>query len=288
MNPTDHSAAPPPPRCAFDLRWQGWSDRGRVRPNNEDSFLGLRFNDQELDLLGKSGEAGMAAHDFAFAVSDGMGGALAGEYASRIALEKIKLLLPRTFSRRPDRPAPEPDGVLTKLFAEIHRALLFLGSGYPECAGMETTLTLAWLTPGRLHFGHIGDTRLYHLRRGEPASLRQLTEDDTHVGWLYRQGKLNEREARQHPRRNVLQKALGGGNQFVTPQIGTVDCAAGDRFLICSDGLTEAFTRDQLAEVLAEVPLGASATDNAAGDLVRTAVARDGRDNTTAVLLDLR
>ena len=79
------------------LKWSGWTDRGRVRPNNEDSFLGLQFDAREVFRLGKTGEASLETTDFAFAVSDGMGGALAGEFASHIAVEKITTLLPRAF-----------------------------------------------------------------------------------------------------------------------------------------------------------------------------------------------
>src|SRR5262245_19768995 len=82
------------------LKWSGWTDPGRVRKNNEDSFLGLRFNAQEVHHLGKHGEGTTETTDFAFAVSDGMGGALAGEFASRIAIEKITRLLPRSFKQQ--------------------------------------------------------------------------------------------------------------------------------------------------------------------------------------------
>ena len=86
---------------------------------------------------------------------------------------------------------------------------------------MEATLSLCWFTPGWMYFGHIGDSRIYYLSARDDG-IRQLSHDDTHVGWLFRNGKINEREARNHPRRNVLQKALGGGNQFVDPQVGVV------------------------------------------------------------------
>ena len=80
--------------------------------------------------------------------------------------------------------------------------------------------------------------------------IRQLTQDDTHVGWLFRNGKINEYEARTHPRRNVLQKALGGGNQFVEPQVGAVACERGDIFLLCTDGLIDGLFDHQLMEML--------------------------------------
>src|SRR5476651_941417 len=89
----------PPPRdsSVARLRWSGETDRGKVRMNNEDSFLGQQFNSQEIHLLGKTGEADTEVSDFVFAVSDGMGGAMAGEFASRITIEKITRLLPRAF-----------------------------------------------------------------------------------------------------------------------------------------------------------------------------------------------
>src|SRR5262245_698304 len=81
------------------LKWSGWTDRGKVRPNNEDAFLGLQFDAKEVHHLGHHGEAETSYTDFAFAVSDGMGGAKAGEYASSIAVEKITRLLPHSFKQ---------------------------------------------------------------------------------------------------------------------------------------------------------------------------------------------
>src|ERR1700712_88360 len=85
------------PKIPKALKWSCWSDRGKVRPGNEDSFIGLRFDGREIEGLARTGDKSMEHMDFAFAVSDGMGGALAGEYASKIAVEKITTLLPRSF-----------------------------------------------------------------------------------------------------------------------------------------------------------------------------------------------
>jgi len=265
----------------FRLHWSGCSDRGKVRANNEDSFVGLRFNRQELERLGKEGQSTLQTADFVFAVSDGMGGAQAGEFASRIAVEKVPQILPKGFRTASGHSEADSAGVLLQaLFREIHKALVYLGRSYEECRGMETTLSLCWFAPGLLHFAHVGDSRIYHL----PATggIRQLTEDDTHVGWLYRQGKINEREARSHPRRNVLQKALGGGNQFVDPQVGAVGIEPGDTFLLCSDGLVDGFYDEALAEFLG---FTAGPDVNPARRLVETSVERSGRDNTTAVVI---
>src|SRR4051794_27577603 len=102
------------------LKWFGWTDRGKVRPHNEDSFLGLRFDARETHLLGKVGESSTQHHDYAFAVSDGMGGAKAGEFASRIAVEKITKLLPRSYKLSAIGLNPAIDDVLGELFDEIH------------------------------------------------------------------------------------------------------------------------------------------------------------------------
>lgn len=262
------------------LQWFGWTDIGRVRKNNEDSFLGLRFDANEAHRLGKLGEASLAEHDFTFAVCDGMGGAKAGEYASQIAVDKITTLLPQAFQNSARGLTTDFPDVLEELYSQVHRALVYLGHSYDECHGMQTTMSLCWFRPGWMYFGHVGDTRIYLLPAGKNQFI-QLTEDDTHVGWLWRNGKITDYEARTHPRRNVLQKALGGENQFVTPQIGAVECGRGDTFLLCSDGMTEGLYEHQIVEVLRVEKNGF----NPAKTLVESAVLGDGRDNTTAVVV---
>lgn len=274
----------PDPHPPARLRWSGWTDRGRVRPHNEDAWIGLRFDAEEVHHLGKVGESPTGHHDFLFAVSDGMGGAQAGEIASRIAVEKIATLLPRAYRQAAAGLSAGFADVLEELYEQIHRALVLLGGSYEECRGMETTLTLGWFTPGWLYFGHIGDSRLYRLEAGA-ETVRQLSHDDTHVGWLYRQGQITEYQARTHPARNRLQKALGGGNQFVSPQVGAVGCQPGDLYLLCTDGLTEGLHDRQLAELLRETQ-AAGALDAAARRLVEAALAADGRDNLTALVVE--
>jgi protein phosphatase len=262
------------------IQWFGETDRGKVRTNNEDAFLGIQFDAREIHRLGKFGEAPNGSMDIVFAVSDGMGGAKAGEYASRIAVEKITTLLPRAFRQSAGGLSGGFEDVLTELFNDIHGALTYVGSSYHECAGMEATLSLCWFTPSWLYFAHIGDSRIYYL----PANgngIKRLSQDDTHVDWLYRNGKINEREARTHPRRNVLQKALGGDNQFVDPQLGAVAYEAGDIFLLCTDGLVEGLYDDHIIDVLR------TPSDNPARRLVAEAVEKDGRDNTTALVVEI-
>lgn len=265
------------------LQWSGWTDVGKVRKNNEDSFLGLQFNGRETNRLGKYGEASVANADLAFAVCDGMGGALAGEYASKIAVEKITTLLPRSFRQSAAGLDAGFADVLAELYSQVHRAIVYLGNSYDECRGMETTMSLCWFTPGWMYFGHIGDSRIYYLSARD-GTFKQLTHDDTYVGWLLRNGQLNEREARTHPRRHVLQKALGGSNQFVDPQVGAVATEPGDAFLLCTDGMIDGFYDHALQDFLQQ---GASTVEppTPAQRLVETSVANAGRDNTTAIIV---
>ncbi|HEX5399523.1 MAG TPA: protein phosphatase 2C domain-containing protein, partial [Verrucomicrobiae bacterium] len=269
--------------AGISLKWSGWTDRGRVRIHNEDSFLGLQFDARESHHLGKIGQVSLDQMDCTFAVCDGMGGARAGEFASKIAVEKITSLLPRLLHRSAGAQEAAFSEALAGLFRQIHRALVYVGGSYEECAGMETTLSLCWFTPGKMFFGHVGDSRIYHLPM-HGRKLKQLSHDDTHVGWLLRQGRIKEHEARIHPRRNVLQKALGGGNQFVDPQIGSVALKPGDLFLLCTDGLVEGLHDGHLAEHLRS-PEFAGADSNLAHQLVETAVRNDGRDNVTALVV---
>lgn len=261
------------------LRWSALTHRGHVRPNNEDTFLVLELDGREVRYLGKVGEARSAKTDFVFAVSDGMGGANSGEFASRITKERITQLLPKGFRNAHPGPDSGYDKTLLGLFREIHQELIKLGESYEECRGMGTTLSMVWFTPGWLYFGHIGDSRIYHL----PAAggLIQLSHDHGHVGWLRRNGRLTEREARSHPMRNALHQSLGAEHQFIEPQTGAVPCSPGDRFLLCSDGLIEGLWDYHLDEMIRVTD-----TSHAAGQLIDAALERSGRDNITALVVE--
>jgi PPM family protein phosphatase len=174
-----------------------------------------------------------------------------------------------------------------ELFDQVHRTLAYVGGSYPECSGMEATLSLCWFTPGWMHFGHVGDSRIYYLPARDGV-IKQLTQDDTHVAWLFRHGKITEAEARRHPRRNVLQKSLGGANQFVDPQVGAVACEPGDTFLLCTDGLIKGLHDPDIAELLEPAKDALSEPGHhPAQRLVEEALARDGSDNITALVVQV-
>jgi PPM family protein phosphatase len=265
------------------ISWSGMTHRGKVRTNNEDAFLALTFDAREVRHLGKIGEASLEKADFVFAVSDGMGGAKSGEFASKIATERIMRMLPKSFGLAAQGMSSGFADILTDLFNHVHSELIKLGESYSECEGMGATLTLAWCTPGWLYFAHIGDSRLYYLPVDD--GIKQVSEDDSHVGWLRRTGKINEREQRTHPRKHLLSKALGAGHQFVDPQVGAVGCQPGDRFLLCTDGLIDGLWEHSLDELIRKRRRDKTKRSTAQL-LVETSVEESGRDNTTALLVE--
>ncbi|HEX4086857.1 MAG TPA: protein phosphatase 2C domain-containing protein [Chthoniobacteraceae bacterium] len=269
---------------ARHIHWSAHTDRGRVRPQNEDSYLALQFDAQEVHRLGKIGDAHTGDHHFVFAVSDGMGGAQAGEYASRVAMDKILHLLPQSFRQNATGVEAGYIEVLEEMFGEVDFALKYLGGSYPEdCQGMGATLSLCWLTAEWMYFAHIGDSRIYYLERAT-GTLKQISQDDTHIGWLKRNGKISEREAMHHPRRTALQKGLGSDYQFVKPQVGSVYLQPGDLFLLCSDGLGDGLFDSQIAERL----LATNGAPDAAEAIIRASLESGaGKDNITAVVIGL-
>lgn len=266
------------------VRWSGMTHPGRFRKNNEDAFLGVTFDAREVSYLGKIGKSNLDRGDFVFAVSDGMGGANAGEFASRIAVQKITDLLPKSFNLGAMGVDRGFSDILGELFLRIHREMSEMSAYYEECRGMGATLSLCWFSPGWMHYCHIGDSRIYYLPQA--GGLKQLTEDHTHVGWLTRTGKLNEREARNHAERNVLQQVLGGKTQQINPQLGSVGLEAGDRFVLCSDGINEGVWDRRLQELMRQPP-PRFAELNPAERLVKDAMEEAGRDNLTALVVEI-
>jgi serine/threonine protein phosphatase PrpC len=233
--------------------------------------------------LGKYGEADLKANDFIFAVSDGMGGAKAGDFASRIAIDKITQLFPQSFRTAAAGIEIGFQDLLGELFDQIHAELTHLGFSYEELQGMGATLSLCWVRPGWLYFAHVGDSRIYHLPKA--GGINQVSHDHTHVGWLQRDGQLTEKAARSHAGRNALQQVLGGKNQNLSPHFGAIGYESGDRFLICSDGLVEGlFNRGMERIIRNPAP---HLTGTPAEMLVTEAVQTDGKDNTTAVVFEM-
>lgn len=265
------------------VSWSGLSDVGRFRKKNEDAFLALTVDHEGVRRLGKFGEENLAQCDYIFAVSDGMGGANAGEFASSIVVDKITHLIPSCFKNTENGLNVDFNKILVELFKSIHLAILKLSESYKELLGMGATLSLCWVRPGWIYFCHIGDSRIYHLPKA--GGIKQLTQDHTHVGWQLFHGEINERESRVHLGRNALQQALGGSSQTLHPSLGAVKFEPGDAFLLCTDGLVEGLWNSGMERLVRKKD---PKNNNIAERLVEEAVATDGLDNATALFFEIK
>ena len=227
----------------------GLTDVGRQREANEDNLV-------------------LAAP--VFAVADGMGGARAGEVASRIAAE--------TF-RDPRDPAQTPERQLERVVKEANRRIYELALRDQSRRGMGTTLTATLVDGDAVSVGHVGDSRAYRLRAGE---LEQLTQDHSLVAELERSGQLTPEAAEHHPQRSIITRALGPEPE-VEVDTHTHPARAGDVYVLCSDGLTGMISDGELATLLRAAP----SLESAAEALVRAANQSGGKDNITVVLFRL-
>jgi serine/threonine protein phosphatase PrpC len=225
------------------------TDTGRQRRANEDSLL---------------------ARSPLFVVADGMGGAQAGEVASRIAVESFQHGI---------ADSPEPEAALVALAQEANSRIHELSHSNAEQAGMGTTLTAFHVGEEDVTIAHVGDSRAYRLRNGE---LLRLTDDHSLVDELLRQGRLTPEEAFEHPQRSVITRALGPEGA-VEVDTRSYPAHTGDVYLLCSDGLTTMVPEEQLAAVL----LAHSRLHDAGEALIAAANEAGGRDNITVVLLRL-
>jgi PPM family protein phosphatase len=266
------------------IRWSAQTHQGRVRRNNEDAFLGLRFDASELNYLGKEGESPLDGFEFIFAVSDGMGGENAGEFASRDVIQSITDIISREFHQKRDSLPNVNEERLANFCQQIHDHARRVSRYYEECQGMGATLSLTWLQAGRLFIAHLGDSRIYHLPK--EGKITQLTEDHTVTGRMVRAGKLTEREARTHPYRNQLEKSIGCHEGEVEPQIVSVPIRSGDTFVLCSDGITDGLW-DSGVEKLVLTPPPYIQDLPPSQRLVKEAMDASGRDNLTAMVIEI-
>ena len=235
---------------SLHLRYAALSDRGVVRQGNQDSvYAGPHF----------------------IAVADGMGGMAAGDLASAIVINTLARL---------DEPPPEESVAdeLADTVAEANRAIRRLVADDPQKEGMGTTLTALWFDGEWFNMVHIGDSRAYRMREG---GFEQITVDDTYVQMLVDEGRITAEEAERHPQRSLLLRALGASE--VEPAFQTLKGVAGDRLLLCSDGLTGPVPDADIALALQS----ADTPEEAVESLVSQALEAGAPDNVTVLIAEV-
>lgn len=238
------------------MRFSARSDKGMIRKLNQDSF-GHYVDDTGACF---------------FIVADGMGGHNAGEVASAIAVDTF------TGGARAMAPAENIDSVIGFIKTTLRKAndlILYKADADAELTGMGTTAVTAIVKEGKLIIGNIGDSRAYLISCG---SIKQLTVDHSYVELLLKAGSIDIEEARTHPRRNEITRALGIRN-YIDPDIFITDYKKGDILILCSDGLNKMISD----ELIYEIASGTDDTDNLCESLIEAANRSGGTDNITAI-----
>jgi serine/threonine protein phosphatase PrpC len=281
--PIDNESVAHADHSALAVKAFGVTDKGRVRPSNEDQFLSAELTKAmriwQTSLPEPKAQFGMErAH--LFLVADGMGGHQAGEQASALAVVAIEQFTLNTFQWFFDANGPEAKRVLTQFQAALRQAnarILEESAEHPELGGMGTTVTLAYQLDSQLCIVHVGDTRAYLYAHDE---LYQVTHDHTLTAEMVRRGEMQPEQAARHRLRHVITNVVGGTEAGVDVEAHALNVYAGDRLLLCSDGLTEMMTDDAIAAILR-----AEANPEAACKaLVAQANEAGGLDNITVLI----
>lgn len=228
----------------------GATNVGKVRKNNEDAF---KISDKEKIYL----------------LADGMGGHLGGEFASSMAVQDLEKLLIDVRNKTEIKEAIE----------EVNRKIYQKSLEDENLSGMGTTLSMVKILEDHLYFANIGDSRIYRLKDG---SLTQLTIDDSYVNYLLEVGAITSDQAKDHPKKNVLLKALGT-TEDIEVFVQEVQWQEDDLYLLCSDGLTNMLDEEEIQEILSSYE-----AKEAVDILIDRALGRGGKDNITVIILTIK
>jgi serine/threonine protein phosphatase PrpC len=283
-NPTASLTVDSTPSVTLTPTAYGITDKGRVRPSNEDQFLVAELSKamriRQTSLVEPKLHVGEES-GHVYLVADGMGGHRAGERASALTVTAIEQFMLNSFKWFF---APDESGV-QKALAEFQAAIteadarvMAVAAEHPELSGMGTTVTLAFHLGSQVCLVHVGDSRGYLYRDGQ---LHQVTHDHTLVADLLRSGAIQPEEAAKHRYRHVITNVVGGQQAGVSVEAHAFEVKAGDRLLLCSDGLTEMLTNETIAQVLEAM----TDPQAAATQLVAHANDAGGRDNITVLIV---
>ncbi|MCP4218054.1 MAG: Stp1/IreP family PP2C-type Ser/Thr phosphatase [bacterium] len=240
------------------IDYYGNTDKGRVRKGNEDYFAGEKISDRE----------------YIFVVADGMGGHQAGNVASKLGT--VTFIDRYAGQREKQKSIP---ATLKNSIEAANAAILEKGAMEKDKRGMGTTFTAFAIENMQGCFAHVGDSRLYVIRNN---AISQLTKDHTFVGKMVEEGKLSMDEARDHPQKNILYMSLGARHSFAPDISETFEVKEGDTYIMCSDGLNNMMTDEEIKEVcMAHRP------KNAVDKLIKQANRNGGMDNITALIVSV-
>lgn len=247
------------------------TDTGRVRSANEDAFIVAELNDKEVKTVtGILDGCRVGPGGLLLAVSDGMGGAQAGEVASRLAIEQLM--------RRLGAPT-QKESVAERLsdgLKSANHSIRHASRENPVYSGMGATMTAALIYPGQAYIGQVGDSRCYLIHDGQ---VRQVTKDQSLVQVLVDIGQMTKEQAAQSPQRNVILQSLGARDE-IEPEVSVIPLAENDRLVLSSDYLMQKVSDSEMVEIVSRAPTLSAACEQ----LVALANERGGADNITVIV----
>ncbi|HEY1960479.1 MAG TPA: Stp1/IreP family PP2C-type Ser/Thr phosphatase [Polyangiaceae bacterium] len=261
---------------AIKLAVAAKTDVGKVRTNNEDAYVVADLNRGDRVTAEKPIDFDVQSRGVLLAVSDGMGGEQAGEVASALVVETLRKVLVDI--------APEEEEGKTAITRIIEDAVtkaneeVFAAAKDPGKRGMGATLTAVFVNGPSAYIAEIGDSRAYLLRG---RRMRQMTKDQSFVQLLLDSGAITEEEAANYPHKNIILQAIGQ-QKNLNIAVGKLGLRRGDRLLLCSDGLSNKVTPDEMRDMVCD----AKSIDEACAKLIETANERGGDDNATVVLAE--
>ena len=239
------------------MKYAAGTDKGLLRDLNEDSYIIV---------------PGCSGASCAFVIADGLGGHNSGEVASRMAVEYIR----DNIGAEGCFNGENTSGKLEALVKKVNTAVYERSLGSAEVCGMGTTLTMAVVAGSELTAAHVGDSRLYLVRNG---AIRQLTEDHSYIGELIRKGTLTREEAENHPRKNVITRAIGSSPDLEVDIIRH-QIEADDIYILCTDGLTNMVSESEITDIVT-----GNEPEHACAKLIEAANRQGGEDNITVIVI---